>query len=380
MWPQDVRSHTVQPVPDGIVDSGFRQLGWTRMADATLTPADPPGIRVAEVTAWCEANIPGCRGPLRFSLVAGGRSNLTYRVDDAAANAFVLRRPPLGHLLPSAHDMAREYRIISALGGTVVPVAPAIGICSDENVTEHPFYVMGFVDGLILRTAEDAESLPMPARAAVSRNIVNVLADLHGLDVNAVGLGELGKHDGYIDRQLKRWHRQFSQSKLREVPAVDEVFDALSKRIPPQQGVSIVHGDYRLDNTMADSNGNILAVLDWEICTLGDPLADLGLLMVYWPEASDPNPPLGVAATAAPGFATRAELIDTYSARSSRDLSHIDFYIAFGYWKLACILDGVYTRYASGAMGNDGYEFSVLDAQVNNLAQTAASLLNGHTA
>ena len=350
------------------------------MADATLTHAEPPGIRVAEVTAWCEANVPGCRGPLRFSLVAGGRSNLTYRVDDAAGNAFVLRRPPLGHLLPSAHDMAREYRIISALGGTVVPVAPAIGICSDEDVTDHPFYVMGFVDGLILRTAQDAESLPMSARAAVSRNIVKVLADLHGLDVNAVGLGELGKHDGYIERQLKRWHRQFSQSKLREVAVVDEVFDALSERIPPQQGVSIVHGDYRLDNTMADPSGNILAVLDWEICTLGDPLADLGLLMVYWPEASGPNPPLGVAATVAPGFATRGELVDAYRARSSRDLSNIDFYIAFGYWKLACILDGVYTRYASGAMGNDGYEFSILDAQVKHLAQTAASLLNGHTA
>ncbi len=347
------------------------------MADATQVHSDPSGIRVAEVTAWCEANIPGCRGPLTFTLVAGGRSNLTYRVDDAAGNAFVLRRPPLGHLLPSAHDMGREYRIISALGSTVVPVAPALGMCTDESVTEHPFYVMGFVDGLILRTAEDADPLTLDARGAVSRNIVNVLADLHELDVNAVGLGELGKHEGYIERQLKRWHRQFSQSKLREVPAVDEVYEILSQRIPPQQGVSIVHGDYRLDNTMVDADGNILAVLDWEICTLGDPLADLGLLMVYWPESSDPNPPLGAAATVAPGFAKRAELIQTYQARSSRDLSNIDFYIAFGYWKLACILDGVYTRYASGAMGNDGFDFSSYDAQVTNLAQTASTLLAG---
>jgi aminoglycoside phosphotransferase (APT) family kinase protein len=337
----------------------------------------PRGIRVAEVTAWCEENIPGCRGPLQFELVAGGRSNLTYRVDDAAGNTFVLRRPPLGHLLPSAHDMRREYRIISALGATVVPVAPALGICTDPTVSDNPFYVMGFIDGLILRNAADAADLSVDARRRAGEHIIDVLADLHSLDVDAVGLGELGKREGYITRQLKRWHQQFTQSKLREVPIVDEVFHILSSRIPDQQGVSIVHGDYRLDNTMVGTDGRIVAVLDWEICTLGDPLADLGLLMVYWPEPTDPNPPLGAAASVADGFASRRELIDRYRTRSERDLSQIDFYIAFGYWKLACILDGVYTRYASGAMGNDGYDFSVLDAQVSNLAQTAAALLGG---
>lgn len=343
----------------------------------TESRQDPPGVRVREVTAWCEANIAKCTGPLQFTLVAGGRSNYTYRVDDAAGNVFILRRPPLGHLLPSAHDMAREHRIISALAPTVVPVAPALGICFDETVTDHPFYVMGFVEGHILRNVDDAQLLSLGARERASENIVDVLADLHALDVETVGLGELGKHDGYIARQLKRWHLQFTQSKTREVPAVDEVFATLSSQIPEQQGVSIVHGDYRLDNTMVDSEGNIVAVLDWEICTLGDPLADLGLLMVYWPEPADPNPPLGAAATVAPGFATRSELVDRYRKRSTRDLSNIDFYVAFGYWKLACILDGVYTRYASGAMGHDGYDFSVLDAQVNSLALTAQSVLEG---
>ena len=346
---------------------------------ASSTP-DPAGVRVREVTAWCEANIPGCVGPLRFTLVAGGRSNYTYRVDAADGNVFVLRRPPLGHLLPSAHDMAREYRIISALAPTVVPVAPALGICFDDTVTDHPFYVMGYVEGLILRNEQDAAALAMPARQRAGESIVDVLSDLHSLDVDEVGLGELGKRDGYVARQLKRWHTQFTQSKTREVPAVDEVFAELSKRIPEQQGVSIVHGDYRLDNTMVDASGNIVAVLDWEICTLGDPLADLGLLMVYWPEPADPNPPLGFAATVAPGFATRKQLIERYSQRSQRDLSSIDFYVAFGYWKLACILDGVYTRYASGVMGDDGYDFSVLDTQVNNLALTAAATLQGGTA
>ena len=346
------------------------------MSDAAPIESDPPGIRRAEVTAWCEANIARCHGPLRFELVAGGRSNLTYRVDDATGMSFVLRRPPLGHLLPSAHDMAREFRIISALGSTVVPVAPALGICFDEAVTDHPFYVMGFVPGHILRNPDDAQALPVAARAKAGESIIDVLADLHALDVDAVGLGELGKREGYIARQLKRWHTQFTQSKLREVPMVDQVFAILSGQIPEQQGVSIVHGDYRLDNTMVDMNGNIVAVLDWEICTLGDPLADLGLLMVYWPEPTDPSPPLGAAATTAPGFASRHQLVERYRTRSNRDLSAIDFYVAFGYWKLACILDGVYTRYASGAMGNDGYDFSILDAQVNNLAQTAASLLD----
>ena len=338
---------------------------------------EPRGIRVREVTAWCEANIAGCNGPLQFELVAGGRSNLTYKVTDAKGWAFVLRRPPLGHLLPSAHDMGREYRIISALGPTVVPVAGALGMCIDPEVTDNPFYVMEFVDGLILRNTDDAAALSVDARANASAEIVNVLAALHGVDVAAVGLGDLGRHDGYIARQLKRWNMQFNQSKLRDVPLVDEVFHTLSNRIPVQQGVSIVHGDYRLDNTMVDRNGAVLAVLDWEICTLGDPLADLGLLMVYWPEPSDPNPPLGAAATVAPGFASRRELLEQYGLRSNRDLSAVNFYVAFGYWKLACILDGVYTRYASGAMADDGYDFSVLDTQVSTLARTAASLLEG---
>jgi aminoglycoside phosphotransferase (APT) family kinase protein len=345
------------------------------MSEAETSEPNPPGIRVREVTAWCVANIAGCVAPLHFTLVAGGRSNLTFRVTDAVGNVFVLRRPPLGHLLPSAHDMAREYRVISALGSTVVPVAEALGLCSDEVVTDRPFYVMSFVDGHILRTDLDADLLSISARETASQSIVDVLADLHELDVDAVGLGELGKRTGYIERQLKRWHTQFTQSKLREVPIVDDIFEKLSARIPIQQGVSIVHGDYRLDNAIVDTDGHIRAVLDWEICTLGDPLADLGLLMVYWPEDTDPNPPLGAAATTTSGFAKRSELIQRYAQRSTRDLSEINFYVAFGYWKLACILDGVYTRYRSGAMGEDGYDFSVLDEQVQSLAITASTLL-----
>ncbi len=333
---------------------------------------DRAGLNCRTVDAWFERAIPGATLPLRYTLIAGGRSNLTYRVDDAAGNSFVLRRPPLGHLLPSAHDMGREFRIISALRDTSVPVADALGFCDDPAVLDRPFYVMRFTEGLILRTQEDAEQLSLRTRAKISQSLVGVLGDLHALDVESVGLGQLGKHDGYVARQLKRWHSQFSASKLREVPRVDSVFETLSARIPTQQGVSVVHGDYRLDNTMVDASGDVVAVLDWEICTLGDPLADLGVLFVYSPEPGDPNPPLGSAPTMAAGFATKAEMLTTYERRSGLDVSDIDFYVAFAYWKLACILDGVYTRYKTGAMANDGFDFEVYNEQVNNLAQLAA--------
>lgn len=336
---------------------------------------DPPGIARQTVDPWFATTIPGVSLPLRYELIAGGRSNLTYRVDDAAGNSFVVRRPPLGHLLPSAHDMGREYRIISALRNTPVPVADALGFCDDPNVLDRPFYVMRFTEGLILRTKEDAELLSAPTRATISQSLVGVLGDLHGLDVDEVGLGQLGKHEGYIARQLNRWHTQFSASKLREVPEVDSVFQKLSARIPNQQGVSIVHGDYRLDNTMVNATGEVVAVLDWEICTLGDPLADLGVLFVYSPEPGDPNPPLGFAPTMAEGFAKKADMLATYERRSGLDVSNIDFYVAFAYWKLACILDGVYTRYKTGAMANDGFDFEVYNEQVTNLAQRAATEL-----
>jgi aminoglycoside phosphotransferase (APT) family kinase protein len=334
-----------------------------------------PGIDRAVVDPWLASSIEGLVLPLTYSLIAGGRSNLTYLLTDAAGSRFVLRRPPLGHLLPSAHDMAREYRIISALGSTNVPVAEAVAFCDDTTIAERPFYVMRYVDGLILRTQEDAEAVPLETRAVISASLLEVLGDLHSLDVNSVGLGQLGKHEGYVQRQLSRWHAQFSASKLREVPEVDAVFTKLSARIPNQQRVSIAHGDYRLDNTMVSAHGKVVAVLDWEICTLGDPLADLGTLFVYSPEPGDPNPPLGFAPTMAQGFATKAEMLSTYEKRSGLDVSEITFYVAFAYWKLACILDGVYTRYKTGAMGNDGFDFELYNDQVITLAHRAAAEL-----
>jgi len=338
------------------------------------------GVDVPRVTEWFEANIDGARGPLTFELIAGGHSNLTFGVTDAAGNRYVLRRPPLGHVLATAHDMGREHRIISALGGTDVPVAPALGLCTDESVNGAPFYVMGFVDGHVLRDAATATRvLDEDGRRRAGESIVDVLARIHAVDVDAVGLGDLGKREGYIARQLKRWYSQFQASNeltKRPVPLVHELHDTLAAAIPAQQGTAIVHGDYRLDNCMVGDDGAIVAVLDWEICTLGDPLADVGLLHVYWTERTDEAAAMIGAATTAPGFPTRAELFDRYAAASGLDLRHLDFYVAFGYWKLACIIEGVYSRYAGGAMGDaSGYE--AFANQVVSLAELAARAAEG---
>ena len=321
------------------------------------------GIDADNVTRWFETNVPGATPPLAFELIAGGRSNLTFKVTDSTANTYALRRPPVSHVLPTAHDMGREYRIISALQDTPVPVAPSIGFCDDPDVNGAPFYVMGYVDGHVLRDAPTAEKvLDEAGRRRAGEDIVDVLAAIHAVDVDAVGLGELGRKEGYIERQLKRWYGQFQQSaelQSRKVPLVDEMHDFLAAHIPDQGPAAIVHGDYRLDNTMLDDAGNVTAVLDWEICTLGDPLADVGLLMVYWAEAGDKHTALGAAPTTVAGFPSREEMRTMYAAKSGRDVSKLDFYISFGYWKLACILEGVSSRYAGGAGGGDrsGVEF-----------------------
>ncbi|MET0728567.1 MAG: phosphotransferase family protein [Acidimicrobiales bacterium] len=329
------------------------------------------GVDGASVTAWFESNVPGARGPLSFDLIAGGHSNLTFLVTDSAGHRFVLRRPPLGQVLATAHDMTREHTIISALGPTDVPVAPALGLCTDESVNGAPFYVMDHVDGRVLRDADAALALTTGARRTASHSIADTLARIHAVDVDAVGLGDLGKKERYIERQLKRWYGQLLQSQTRPLPKLDEVHEALRVRIPEQVNATIVHGDYRLDNCMADDAGNVIAVLDWEICTLGDPLADVGLLMVYWTEADDAHPMLLTAPTTTEGFLSRKEVLDRYAEASGRDLSQIDFYIAFGYWKLACILEGVYARYVGGVMGPDAARFEGFARQVDRCADAA---------
>ena len=281
----------------------------------------PEGIDSERVGKWLVDNVDGAEPPFTYDLIAGGHSNLTFRVHRRERHpSRALRRPPLGHVLATAHDMGREHRIIAALGPTDVPVAPALGFCDDVDVNGAPFYVMGFVDGYILRDANTVrDALDADARRRAGEDLVDVLAMIHDVDPDAVGLGELGRKEGYIERQMKRWYSQWEKSKTRELPQIDEVYQHLMAHIPPQQGASIVHGDYRLDNCMVSGDGRIAAVLDWEICTLGDPLADLGLLMVYWTGPDDWEGGLATSATAVEGFPNRADLLERYTKTSGRD-------------------------------------------------------------
>jgi len=330
------------------------------------------GIDLESVSTWLVENIPDAVRPFQFDLIAGGRSNLTYLVTDGRGAQFVLRRPPLGHVLATAHDMAREFRIIEAVGKTSVPVPQALGLCRDEAVNGAPFYVMSYVKGVVLDSAEKASLLDPALRHEASMNLIDVLADLHAVDVDAVGLGDLARRDGYIERQLKRWSTQWENSKTRELPAIDEVLRRLSQQIPHQQDVVIAHGDYRFGNCLTDvSSGRVAAVLDWELCTLGDPLADLGYLGVYWSDgpssalrANDPTP--------AGGFAKYRDLVNRYAERTGRDVSAIDYYVAFSCWRLAVISEGVYARYLHGAMGDQsGIDFDTMKLGPEGLADRA---------
>jgi aminoglycoside phosphotransferase (APT) family kinase protein len=331
------------------------------------------GIDTAQVTAWLRGRTELSQ-PLRFDLIEGGRSNLTYRVTDPDGRRVILRRPPLHGVLESAHDMGREHRIISALEGTDVPVPTCVGYEADEQVTGAPFYVMRFVDGQVVRDRQGAEDLLTPeARRAASEDLVDVLVRLHTVDVDAVGLGELSRREGYLERQLRRWHGQLEKTRTRDLPLLDEVHRRLSASVPPQGAAAIVHGDYRLDNVILEpETGAVKAVLDWELTTLGDPLADVGMLLVYWTEPDDEVQVLPTAPTRASGFARRADLIEQYQAASGRDLSGIGYHVAFGYWKLACILEGVYSRYASGAYGETDDSFQAYGDLVVRLGEAAS--------
>jgi aminoglycoside phosphotransferase (APT) family kinase protein len=324
------------------------------------------------VSRWLVDNIDGATAPFVFDLIAGGRSNLTFRVTDARGSRYVLRRPPLGHVLATAHDMAREHRIIAAVGRTGVPVPRALGLCTDTDVNDAPFYVMSHVDGEVLDSADKAALLDPSLREGASHHLIDVLAELHAVDVDAVGLGDLARREGYIERQLKRWRTQWENSKTRELPAIDEVEARLSRHVPSQQGVVIAHGDYRFGNCLTDvKQGRIAAVLDWELCTLGDPLADVGYLGVYWSDgpssalrANDPTP--------AGGFPSYSSLVERYARTTGRDMSEIDYYVAFSCWRLAVISEGVYARYLHGAMGKqDGIDLSTMKLGPEGLAERA---------
>jgi aminoglycoside phosphotransferase (APT) family kinase protein len=354
---------------------------WPAMgeeANEAATAEAPEGIDRAGVEGWFEAHVREAEPPLAFERISGGRSNLTFGVRDTAGHAWALRRPPLGKRLGSAHDMGREHRVIAALQDTPVPVPPVVGLCEDDSVNGAPFYVMGFVDGPVLRSAEDAEHFEEGDRQAIGERVVDTLVAIHDVDPDEVGLGELGRKEAYVERQLRRWQGQWEKSKTRELAVVDDVHERLSARIPEQGPATIVHGDYRLDNMILSPSGEVAAVVDWELCTLGDPLADVGMLLVYWSQEGDDFMPLFAPATIAPGFPRRGDVRKRYAERSGRDLGEIDFFVALGYWKLAIILEGVYARYASGQYGrtDEGFrEFATIVERLADAASEAADRL-----
>lgn len=331
--------------------------------DRMMVEQAVPGFDVPVVEAWMAANtrvVPPCT----WVRLEGGHSNLTYELTDANGDAFVIRRPPEGELLPKAHDMWREFRIIDALHPVGVPVAEPIGYCDDRDVCDKHFYVMGKVGGDALYTAEQtAPRLDEAARGRVGDSFVDVLAHLHSIDPVDVGLGELGRHDGYVARQLKTWYGSWTMSAEHadyDDDRLHALHEQLQANLPEQGPARVVHGDYGVHNVMVDETGEVAAVLDWEIGTLGDPLADFAYALNAWIEPSDAEDASEVSPTALPGFASRADLVDRYAERTGADLTDLGYYRGFNSFKTACILHGVYARYKLGMKSTDGIDMDGL--------------------
>lgn len=296
------------------------------------------------VQTWMREAGVSFNGPLQFRRIGEGKSNLTIEVADEAAGRWVLRRPPLGELLASAHDVVREARIISALEGSSVPVPAVLGVCEDSRVSAAPLVLMEHVDGVVVDDMGVAEALAPEVRASLSDSLVATLATIHAVDLEATGLVDLAKHGHYAERQLRRWSAQWDAARTRDLPALDELTEILRRSVPPQHNTVLVHGDFHLRNLIASHReGRVRAVLDWELATLGDPLADLGSFLAYWPEQDDP--PTGLfAASALPGFRTREELVASYSHATGRGGSAVAFWHVLGLWKIAIIVEGVLRR------------------------------------
>jgi aminoglycoside phosphotransferase (APT) family kinase protein len=320
-----------------------------------LSVAEPKlaGIDAPRVGRWLAGHVEGLAGPVEFELVSGGLSNLTYRLTDAAGTVYALRRPPLGGVLSTAHDMSREWRFISALAPTPVPVAPPLAYCADTEITGAEFYVMGFVAGRVLADRDAGLSLPPTARARAGDQVVDVLVALHALDPVGIGLGDLVRRTGYLERQLRRWHAQVHATGAEHLTLLDEVYELLARRIPAQS-TGTVHGDYRPGNMAFGPDGTVRAVFDWELATSGDPMADLAWLASTWEDPGDETPPTTPGPSTAPGFPARAQLVRRYARLSGRDVSSLPYWVAFSRWRAACIGVGVRARYLAGHMADDG--------------------------
>lgn len=333
----------------------------------------PPLIDEERLRQYLARRIPGEDVPLQVERVIGGHSNETFFITRGAGEHWVLRRPPRGPLLPTAHDVLREYRVLKALNTTDVPTPPVILACDDVSVTGAPFYLMERVDGIVIRSELPGYAGDAAGRAAISRALIDALIALHSVDWQAVGLGDFGKPEGYIERQIRRWTGQLEKSRQRPLPDLDAVSAWLAGHLPVSGPATIVHGDYRLDNAIyAHDRPEVLAILDWEMATIGDPLADLGYLLSHWHEPTDPEPEFASQAWRVmehPGFLSRAEVADYYAERSGRSIRDMAFYEALAIWKLAILLEGSYQRHRAGT--TDDPFFEQLEGGVPALARRA---------
>ena len=278
-----------------------------------------------------------------------GRSNITFKIFDDK-NSYVLRRPPYGNKLESAHNMSREYKIIDELSKNNLKVPKPIFLYTEKDITEDDFYIMEYVEGKTISDNIEAKLLSSDEKQTISNSFIETIADIHNFDVVNSKLNDLGKHEGYVERQLNRWTKQFEAQKVREIEDLDFATEMLFQNIPKQQKISIVHGDYRLDNVRVN-NGKVAAVVDWELCTIGDPLADLGTIIASWSNSKEKDTPFIYSPTLSDGFLSRSELLEIYSNNSYLDLKNIEFYVRLSYWKHAMIMEGVYVRYSRGSYG-----------------------------
>ena len=316
----------------------------------------PQGLDLDRLRAFLETECPGLvTGALSAEVIPGGKSNITYRVSNGVGR-WVVRRPPLGHVLATAHDMVREHRVISALSPTSVPVPATLALCADPTVIGAPFYVMELMPGTPYRQAHELEALGPERARAISTRMVEALADLHAVSPDEVGLSDFGRPEGFLARQVQRWKKQLDASKSRTLPGADELFELLASRVPPDGAPGIVHGDYRLDNLLVDEDDRVTAVLDWEMATIGDPFTDVALMLAYHRMARLEAGAVIASASNAEGFLDEQAILDLYSQVSGRGLEDVGFYLGLAYFKLAGILEGIYFRYLEGQTLGPGFE------------------------
>lgn len=337
------------------------------------------GYDIPAVENWVKENVTSLTPPFNWTRLEGGHSNLTYQLQDANGKEAVIRRPPQGELLPKAHDMSREWSLISALGPTAVPVPEAIGFCESPDVTGAWFYIMGLIDGRPLYSREETEAwVPENKRVTLAHSFFDALADLHSLDPDEIGLSDLGKKENYVGRQLKTWYRSWNSSiepAQLDDPRAHELQQFFMDNMPDQGMARVVHGDYGLHNCLIGADSKVAAVVDWEISTLGDPLADLAYALNPWPETEEERAS-NFGGAGASGFPMRSELAQRYAERTGRNLDKLDYYIGFNRWKTAAILHGVYARYKAGQKSSDGIDMDEMRERILNSLDLSEQAVN----